>query len=167
MALPGPNLLEPELISWLDHFAFKPQSKSSAQGVGSFSNKQKGSSLHFADHRDYLPGDNTRHIDWKVFARSNKLALKRFEKESELQCSILLDTSASMKFAGHGPAKILFASKMAAALAYLLLRQGEQVSFSTLSHDSYEAAPLRSGAKHFKDIETQIHHVLSRGAEGS
>ena len=167
MSTPPPKLLEPQLVSWLDHFSFKPPGKSTGLGIGTYSNKQKGASLHFADHRDYVPGDNTRHIDWKIFGRSNKLALKRFEKESELQCSILLDTSASMRFAGQGPAKLLFASKMAAALAYLLLKQGERVSFSSLSHLQSNTLPFRSGAKHFRDIETQLNQVMARGAEGN
>lgn len=161
------TLLAPELYAWLDGFVLKPNMRSKGQRLGSFSNKQIGSSLHFADHKSYLPGDDTRHIDWKIFARSNKLALKRFEKESELLCNILLDTSASMRFSGLGPTKLNFASKLAAALSYVLLKQGERVAIRTIGDNHSEFRPAKSGLKHYRSVEGLLNNTLHRSAQGT
>jgi uncharacterized protein (DUF58 family) len=78
-----------------------------------------GFSQEFAEYRSYTPGDDLRHVDWNVFARTEKAYLKRYRGETNCQVNILLDTSRSMKFGSHGIQKIEYAKFLAAALAYL------------------------------------------------
>jgi len=88
-----------------------------------------GFSVEYSDHRHYRPGDELRFLDWKMFGRSDKLYIKQFQQETNVTVYILLDSSNSMTFAGHGPVrKIDYGSFLAAALAYMMLGQGDSVS---------------------------------------
>src|SRR3989304_1137251 len=86
-----------------------------------------GQSLEFLQHRQYVPGDDLRHVDWKVWAKQDRLCVKQYEEDTNLRCCLLVDTSASMDY-GAGPmTKCDYAMTAAAALAYLLLRQQDAV----------------------------------------
>lgn len=99
--------------------------------TGLHSSPYKGQSLEFAQHREYSQGDELRHIDWKVFARSDKFFIKQFQDETNLRAYILLDSSGSMKYrSGKHPTKLNYAAHVAAALSYLLLKQEDAVSLS-------------------------------------
>ena len=101
----------------------------------------RGASVVFVEHRAYRPGDDLRLLDWRAFARTDRHAVKRFEQETQLRASLLLDRSASMGwkgFAGTGPSKRQHAATLLAALAYVLQRQGDAVAavgFGATVHD--------------------------------
>ena len=86
-----------------------------------------GFSVEFAEHRQYMPGDPLRHLDWKVLAKSDRKYIKQYEEETNLRASILIDTSASMGYASGQITKLDYARQLAAALAYLMLRQNDAV----------------------------------------
>ena len=86
-----------------------------------------GFSVEFAEHKVYNEGESTRHIDWKVYARTDRLFTKRYEEETNLRCLIALDTSASMYYPRDTKAKIRFAKYAAAALGFLLNKQRDAV----------------------------------------
>src|SRR5689334_14303601 len=87
-----------------------------------------GASVEFAEHKEYSAGDEIKHIDWKAFGKFDKYYVKRFEEETELRAYLLIDTSASMDYRGTGRvSKLEYARLLAAALAYLLLKQQDQV----------------------------------------
>src|SRR6267154_795159 len=90
---------------------------------------QMGSGIEFADHREYTPGDDFRHLDWNVYARHGDLLLKRFQEEEDLHVYFLLDCSRSMGFGE--PSKFDFARQVAAALAYIALADLDRVAFTT------------------------------------
>jgi len=91
----------------------------------------KGHSLEFAQHREYSFGDELRHIDWKVFGRSDKFFVKQFQDETNLRAYVILDASGSMGFSsGKNAPKLEYASRLCAALSYLLLNQEDAVSLS-------------------------------------
>jgi len=96
-----------------------------------------GFSIEFAEHREYAPGDDLRYLDWKVFGRTDKFYLKQFEEETNLVCSLVLDTSESMGY--RSPAapmsKLDYARCIAAALAYLVLRQQDSVGLVTFDRE--------------------------------
>src|SRR3954471_5528230 len=89
----------------------------------------KGHSVDFADHRQYVPGDDLRHLDWKVLGRSDRLVLKRYEAETDLACELAVDGSASMGYQGERSAmsKYRYASILAATMAHLVLSQQDRV----------------------------------------
>src|SRR5438876_8323522 len=92
-----------------------------------------GFSIEFAEHREYAPGDDLRYLDWKVFGRSDKVYLKQYEDETNLVCYLILDISESMTYAGPAAAlsKLEYAQSVAAALAWLVLRQQDAVGLAT------------------------------------
>ena len=88
-----------------------------------------GFSVEFAQHREYVPGDDIKHIDWKVYGRTGRFYLKQYEEETNLICWILLDVSESMKYGSTGVTKFDYAAMAAAGLAYLVLGQSDSVGF--------------------------------------
>ena len=110
-----------------------------------------GFSVEFAEHRIYNPGESTKHIDWKLYGRSDKLFIKRYEEETNLRCQLVIDASSSMYYPVDAKAdaenqnnKINFSIKCAAALAELLLRQRDAVGLSVFSDKLNFHAPARS-----------------------
>src|SRR6266571_3915961 len=81
----------------------------------------RGYSIEFAEHKEYTPGDEIRHIDWKAFGKFDKYYVKRYEEETELRAFLVLDCSGSMGYAGAGVSKLTYATWLAAAFAWLLL----------------------------------------------
>ncbi|MCS6970890.1 MAG: DUF58 domain-containing protein [Planctomycetota bacterium] len=104
-----------------------------------------GSSIDFADHRPYVPGDDLRHLDWKVLARSDRLVLKRYEAETDLACVLAVDGSASMGYGGAraGISKYRYAAQLAAALAWLVLQQQDRVGLTLWSERAVQEVPAR------------------------
>jgi len=96
----------------------------------------QGFSIEFAEHREYAPGDDLRYLDWKVFGRSDKVYLKQFEDETNLICYLVLDISESMTYVGPTAAlsKLEYAQSIAAALAWLVLRQQDAVGLATFDN---------------------------------
>jgi uncharacterized protein (DUF58 family) len=81
-----------------------------------------GSSVEFAEHKEYSPGDELRHVDWKAYAKLDRYYVKQYEQESQLTVYLVLDASASMKFGGGGMQKLEYAGLLVAALAYLIVQ---------------------------------------------
>ncbi len=105
--------------------------------------KQMGGGIEFADHREYAPGDDFRHLDWNVYARHGDLLLKRFQEEEDLHVYFLVDCSRSMAFGE--PAKFDFARQVVAALAYIALADLDRISVTAFSSDIVADFPLTRG----------------------
>lgn len=107
----------------------------------------KGYSVEFAEHRQYAPGDEIRHIDWRVLGKTDRYFVKEYEEETNLQAHLLVDASGSM---GYGaPTKFAYASQAAAALSYLMLRQLDQVGLWVHDHAIRAALPPSAASKHW------------------
>ncbi len=111
-----------------------------------------GFSVEFSEHRLYNSGESTRHIDWKVFARTDKLFVKRYEEETNLRCHMLLDVSASMYYPTETNGKLVFSALCAAALATLLRKQRDAVGLVTFSDKIELQTPVRSTASHLHTL---------------
>ncbi|WP_162054814.1 DUF58 domain-containing protein [Pontibacter pamirensis] len=111
-----------------------------------------GFSVEFSEHRLYNNGDSTRHIDWKVFARTDKLFVKRYEEETNLRCHMLLDVSPSMYYPTENNGKITFSALCAAALATLLRKQRDAVGLVTFSDKIEMQTPVRSTGSHLHTL---------------
>ncbi len=107
-----------------------------------------GFSVEFAEHRLYTEGQSTRHIDWKVFARSDRLYTKQYEEETNLRCLIVLDCSSSMYYPSDTLAKLKFSIYSSSALAYLLHKQRDAVGLCLFSDKIEELTPIKSTASH-------------------
>lgn len=124
-----------------------------------------GFSVEFAEHRLYNSGESTKHIDWKLFARSDKLFVKRYEEETNLRCQIILDNSSSMHFPEQKEGllnKINFSVHCAAALVYLLRMQRDAVGLSVFAEGINLNTQARSSSVHhkmlFSEMEKLVHN---------
>ncbi len=112
----------------------------------------KGFSVEFAQHRQYARGDELRHIDWKVFGKSDRLFVKQYEEETNLRATLCLDASGSMLYAGGGEQKFQYARKVAAALAYLMTGQSDSVGLVTFDTQVRQQVPPRSTTAHLSNL---------------
>ena len=128
-----------------------------------------GFSVEFAEHRIYNPGESTKHIDWKLYGRSDKLFIKRYEEETNLRCQLVIDASSSMYYPVDAKAdaenqtnKINFSIKCAAALSELLLRQRDAVGMSIFSDKINFHTPARSSHTHKKMLFEELSKLLQQ-----
>lgn len=126
-----------------------------------------GFSVEFAEHRIYNPGESTRNIDWKLFARTEKLFVKRFEEETNLRCQLVIDNSSSMYFPGYGqgadkPSKLGFSVECAAAIALLLRKQRDAVGLSIISDKTELHTQARSNSVHHRMHFTQLERIYQK-----
>jgi uncharacterized protein (DUF58 family) len=118
------RFLDPAIIARLGTMELKARTVVEGFLSGLHRSPYKGFSVEFAEYRQYLPGDDLSTLDWKVFARSDRHYVKKFEEETNLECHLLLDISASMAYRGAAPmSKMEYASVLAASLAFLMNRQ--------------------------------------------
>jgi uncharacterized protein (DUF58 family) len=126
-----------------------------------------GSSVEFAEHKEYSPGDELRHVDWKAYAKLDRYYVKQFEQESQLTVYLVLDASASMAFSGGGIAKLEYGGLLLAALAYLVIQQQDKVGLIACGDRSLETlVPPRGRTNHFHDLMSVLESILERGAGG-
>jgi uncharacterized protein (DUF58 family) len=111
-----------------------------------------GHSVEFVQHRDYVPGDDIRYLDWKVWSKTDRYAIKQFEAETNLRCTIVVDVSESMQY-GRGPMnKYEYACTIAACLAYLVIRQQDSAGLVTFDETVRQILPARSAQNHLEAI---------------
>ena len=135
-----------------------------------------GQSVEFLQHRQYAPGDDLRRVDWKVWAKQDRLYVKQYEEDTNLRCCLLVDVSESMAY-GSGPlTKCDYAVTAVAALAYLLLRQQDAVGCAVFDERIRQAIPIRTSTSHLTTIvralepkqpqaKTRLYDVLAKVAE--
>ncbi|RME72525.1 MAG: DUF58 domain-containing protein [Planctomycetota bacterium] len=127
-----------------------------------------GFSVEFAEYREYSPGDEIKHVDWKVFGRTDRYYVKVYEEETNLQAFIVLDKSASMEFRSHlAPAsKLTYGSWVAASLAYMLLGQRDSVGLVTYDNAVRDFLPASQHPGHLKVLIKQL-DAMEPGADSS
>ena len=118
-----------------------------------------GFSVEFAEHREYVPGDDIRHIDWKVFGRADRFYIKRYEEETNLKSYILIDSSESMRYSSNGMSKYEYGCHIAAALTYLLLRQQDAVGLVVFDDEIRKMIPASSHPSTLKNLIEAIDEV--------
>ncbi|NND73207.1 MAG: DUF58 domain-containing protein [Rhodothermales bacterium] len=123
----------------------------------------KGFSSDFMEYRPYIPGDDTMHVDWKAWARTDRLFVKEFEDETNTHMQILVDSSASMGFASHPVSKLQYSLFLAASLAYLMIRQRDAVGFTLFDDDIRKQVPARSTKGHLQSILVEMQSAEPAG----
>src|SRR3982750_1719064 len=120
-----PSYLVPEILARIARLGLRAQRVVEGSISGLHRSPLHGLSVEFADYREYAPGDDLKRLDWRAYARSNRYYVKRFEEESNLRCTILLDASASMRYGSRGSAmtKFQYSATLAASLSALLIKQ--------------------------------------------
>ena len=126
-----------------------------------------GSSVEFAEHKEYSPGDELRHVDWKAYAKGDRYYVKQYEQESQLTVYLVLDASASMKFGGGGIPKLEYAGLALAAIAYLVSQQQDNVGLIACGDRALDTlVPPRARTTHLHDLLAVLDQVMTRGGAG-
>jgi uncharacterized protein (DUF58 family) len=124
-----------------------------------------GFSVEFAEHQLYNTGESTRHIDWKVFARTDKLFTKRFEEETNLRCQLVIDNSSSMYYPKDSNGKIRFSIMASAAIAFLLQKQRDAVGLVTFSDKIEVNTQIKSTSSHLNKLFITMNDLLENKQE--
>lgn len=158
--MPAHKYLKPEDIRRLANYEFGAKAMVEGYLSGRHRSKQRGSSTEFHEFRQYSLGDDLSKVDWRVFARNDKLFLRTFEQETNLECHIFLDCSASMNFAGEEErlTKLEYASFFAACLTWLVISKNDRVSLTLFDEAIRKFLPPGSTKRHLNDILTTLEH---------
>lgn len=135
--------------------------------AGKHRSPHRGSSVEFAEYRKYVPGDDTRRLDWKAFARSDRFYIKEFEADTNLRAYFVVDSSGSMNFAsGETDTKIQYARRIAASLSYLLVKQGDAAGLSVCNEKIHLEIPASRSASQLQLIFDNLATVEPKGETG-
>jgi len=151
--------LVPEVLSKLSNLELKARLIVEGFITGLHKSPYHGFSVEFAEYRPYIPGDEFKNIDWKVYGRTDRFYVKEFEEETNLKAYILLDTSASMNYKSNGISKIEYASYLSAALTFLMLKQRDAVSLSIFDDKIRKFLPPRSVMSYMSQILKELNNV--------
>ena len=144
--------LDPESIAKLDNMSLRARLVVEGYLLGQHKSPYHGFSVEFAEHRSYGHGDEIRHIDWKLYGKTDRYYIKRFEEETNLRSHILIDTSQSMKFKSKNITKLDYASYLAAALTHLMLSQKDGIGLILFDENIKKFIPPRASKTHAKII---------------
>ncbi|MDB6122787.1 MAG: hypothetical protein JWQ71_1780 [Pedosphaera sp.] len=153
-------LLTPELLRRLEQFQLLARRRAKSSARGERRSKARGQSVEFADHRNYVPGDDFRYLDWNMYGRLEKLFLKLYEEERELPVRIFLDASESMGFGE--PAKFHFARQIAAAVGYVALCGFDRVSVVPFPENRDEMA-VRGALRAVRGRKSALNYFQNLG----
>ena len=146
------RFLPPEAVKRAQQLELKARQIVEGFLSGSHRSPYFGQSVEFVQHRGYLPGDDVRHIDWKVWARQDRLVIKQYEEDTNLRCCLLLDASESMSYPSPQSSKFEYACTLAACLAVLVLKQQDAVGSVLFDNKIRARVPLRANQGHLLDL---------------
>jgi uncharacterized protein (DUF58 family) len=160
------DLLTPAELAGLGGLELQARSVVEGFLMGLHRSPHRGFSAEFAEVRAYRPGDDLRHIDWRMFARSDRFYVKQFQEETNLRGYLLLDASASMGWSsrpGELPSKLVYGRLLAAALTLLLLRQGDRAGFAAFDARLRDWIPARGGRRQWTETTSRLGRVEAEG----
>jgi uncharacterized protein (DUF58 family) len=155
-AIPGARFVDPVVLARIGNLELVARAVVDGFINGIHRSPYFGASVDFAEHRGYVPGDDIRRVDWKLYARTDRYYIKEYEADSNSNFSVLLDVSKSMGFGSRGLTKLEYGKMLAGCLTYLVHRQRDRVGLVTFDSDVVEYVP--PSAKH---MDTVL-HVLDR-----
>ena len=165
MAEPAKTILDPVVLARLA--TLKLRVRAVAEGVltGLHRSPHHGQSVEFAEHKEYTPGDEIRHIDWKAYGKFDKYYVKRFEQETNLRAWLLVDASGSMGYRGKDDrlTKLEYASALAGTLAYLLVRQQDAAGLAVFSGSIVRSISPRAEPSHVTAIVETLEGLAAGG----
>jgi len=151
-----------ERIKELGHIDFLARQLVDGFITGLHKSPYHGFSVEFAEHKLYNTGESTRHIDWKVYAKTDRLYTKRYEEETNLRCQLVLDVSSSMYYPRETRGKLMYSLLSAAALAYMLQRQRDAVGLATFSDRIEYTSRIRSTSTHLNKLFIQLQQLADQ-----
>jgi uncharacterized protein (DUF58 family) len=158
------QFLDPAVVARLSNLELKARTVVEGFLSGLHRSPFKGFSVEFAEYRQYIPGDDLSTIDWKVYARSDRHYVKKFEEETNLNCHVMLDISGSMAYGSHGITKYQYGQCLAASLAYLMNRQRDAVGLAAFDDRIVTMLPASARPGHLSAMLVTLDR-LQLGAE--
>lgn len=164
------------MVALLDSISMRAKMVVEGYIIGQHRSPYHGFSVEFAEHRSYEPGDEVRHIDWKLYGKTNRLYVKRYEEETNLRAHLILDTSKSMAYTSGGVSKLEYGSYLLAALSYLMISQQDAAGVVLFDESIRSFVPPKSTPSHLNTllnvldvkspgVDTKIEPVLHEMAE--
>ena len=152
--------LDPEVLAKLAGLELRARYIVDGFQSGKHRSAHRGHSVEFTEHREYVPGDDLRYVDWKVFGKTDKVYLKQYEAETNLVCYLLVDVSESMLYRSNPKwlSKLEYSQCLATMLAYLVLRQRDSVSLATFDSQLRETAGESANPAHLHHLA----HLMAR-----
>jgi uncharacterized protein (DUF58 family) len=154
------DFLNPEIVAKLVRFELRARLIVEGFITGLHKSPYHGFSVEFLEHREYNPGDPIKHIDWKIFAKSDRYFIKKFEEETNLKAYILIDCSKSMGFTSQKISKLEYGKTLAAALSYLMISQQDAVGLLSFDEKIRDYIPARSVKTHLNTIFHKLDELL-------
>jgi uncharacterized protein (DUF58 family) len=156
----GYQYLEPQALARVKNLSVVARGVVEGFISGLHSSPYKGFSVEFAEHREYTAGDDPRHLDYRMLARTDRLYIKQYEEETNMRVQILLDTSGSMGYAHDGQfTKLQYGCYLTAVLSYLMTRQQDSVGLTTFDTEVRLDMPARSSPRHFNEMMRQLEAI--------
>src|SRR5687767_5576593 len=143
-----PSYLQPDVVARAQALGLKARMIVEGLRVGDHKSPFRGFSVEFVQHREYTPGDDIRHIDWKGYGRSERYTIKQYEQETNFIGTILLDGSRSMQYGERDANKLEFAKLLAATIAFVIIKQRDSVSLSVFDSRFRAQLPASSQMGH-------------------
>jgi len=159
--LPGQRFIDPDVLTRIDNLELVARGVVDGFISGLHRSPMLGMSVDFAEHRAYMPGDDVRRIDWRLFARTDRLYVKEFEADTNANLHLLLDVSRSMDFGSGAVTKLEYAKFLAASLAYLSRRQRDRIGLITFDNEVVEAIP--PSIRHFNTVLHALDRITAGG----
>ena len=160
MEQPKRGYIDPLIVAKLSTMLLRARFVVEGFIAGLHQSPYRGFSLEFAQHREYSPGDETRHVDWKVYGRKDRYYVKQYQEETNLKGYILLDRSASMGYRSEGLSKLQYGSYLAASLAFLMLKQQDSVGLATFDEKIKKYIPPRQSKGHLSLILEELENLI-------
>jgi len=146
------TLLQPDVLARAEALGLAARQVVEGLRVGDHKSPYRGFSVEFVQHREYVPGDDIKHIDWKSYGRSDRYTIKQYEQETNFVGHLLLDGSRSMKYGEQGQNKLHYAKLLAASLAYVIIHQRDSAALRIFDSDWREEVPAGSQLSHVQVI---------------
>jgi uncharacterized protein (DUF58 family) len=147
-----PAYLNPEVLARAEALGLQARQVVEGLRVGDHKSPYKGFSVEFVQHREYVPGDDIRHIDWKSYGRSERYTIKQYEQETNFIAHLLVDGSNSMRYGAGATNKLEYAKLLAASLSYLIIRQRDSVALRVFNTGWVAELPASSSTGHINSI---------------
>lgn len=151
------RFLDPAVLAKVDRLDLRAKQAVEGFITGLHRSPFFGHSVEFAQHREYTRGDDLRHLDWKVWSKTDRYYIKQFESETNLRATVVVDVSESMQYGRRGWTKYDAASTIAACLAYLILRQHDSAGMVSFDSDVRRVVPARSSLAHLDALVQALH----------
>ncbi len=152
LSLPSASLISPKALMSIRNLELRARAVVEGFWSGLHRSPYHGFSVEFTEYRQYTSGDDPRHLDWRVFARSDRYFIKKFEEETNLRCHLLADQSRSMAYGSTGYTKAQYAATLAATLAYFLHLQGDAVGLLAFDDQVRDFLPARHRTSHLRHL---------------